>query len=345
LSEQPRLTRRPVENHPDLAADFVAMMDRWHSLPEVYDDELDAQIHEQYVAVLRRKFRFPRQPYFTPSSIDMCPRANYLRLTGATRDKSGQPPHQGRWTRMGTAFGDVMQRDLLFIEKHWPRIFGESAPFTVERNEHGEPMWEQFARAVMPITHGDHTFSLFALPDGVLRHTATGKRVLVEFKSKQTTSSRTSEYSMKGAEDKHADQTVSYSIAYNVDDRIIVYGNLSKKAWFMTEEEYAKSPDLRAFHEEINNVARWEILDRCANILDAVAAKTPPPLDLDKWTFNGYKTACALSLTGDELNHIRSKVAQVQTSGLKPKVKEDYAKALADIESIRAEHSEMGAVA
>lgn len=339
---QLKLTRHPTEDlvttapaH-DFAAEFLAMIERWDSLPEVYDKELDVQIHTWAINVAARYFRFPRQPYFTPSSIDMCPRANYLRLKGAKRDSTGQQPHQKRWTEAGTAFGDTMQRKLLFIEKHWPRIFNEPAPFTVERNEYGEPMWEEHARVVQLFAWRGREFSIFALPDGILRHTATGKRVLVEFKSKQTTPSRTSAYTMRDAEEKHAAQVATYSLIYGVAERLIVYGNLAKKAWFMDAEEYEKNPDLRVFHATVSETAREMILDACADRLDEVAAGVPPLPDLTNWTFNSYKTAVAHDLTDDEMAQLRDQVERVKAAKtMKPFQKQAYADALADIERIR----------
>jgi hypothetical protein len=343
---QLRLTRRPTEDivalaQPSFADDFHAMMDKWHAVPEIYDNELDAQYHEMQARKLRDKPLWPRRPYFSPSSATACKRELYVKTLGAKKDGDARPPHQGRWTRMGTAWGDVIQRDLLFIEKHWPRIFGEPAPFVPLRNEAGEPMWEDFAKRNVPVRHRGHTFYLYGKPDGLLRHTPTDAIVGIELKSKQTTPSRTSEYSMRSADDKHASQVAGYAIMYEQDVWCVPYGNLAKQKWEMTDEEYAKYPDLRVFQLEITQDDKLRFCDYLADVLDAVAAKTPPPLDITKWTFNSFKNACAASLTDEEMDEIRAQVERVKAAKtMKPYEKDNYVQALADIEARREKASE-----
>jgi len=122
---------------------------------------------------------------------------------------------------------------------------------------------------------------------------------------------------------------------YGLDDYLIVYGNLAKKSWNMTEEEYRRNPDLRAFHVRITDADRRALLDRLAGILEAVEAKTPPPLELDKWAFNNWKTACALSLTDEELDEIKDEVKRIQKSNLPEWVKRNYKTAWIEIQEIR----------
>lgn len=340
---QLKLTRRPTEDlvtttpaH-DFASEFRDMLDKWHAQPEVYDNELDATYYEMLARKLREKPLWPRRPYFSPSSVGSSKRELYFKTIGAKRDNEGQPPHQGRWTRMGTAWGDVIQRDLLYIEKHWERVFGYPPPFVPVRNEKGEPMWEDFAKKNEPIKYRGHLFYLFGKPDGLLRHTATGTIVGIELKSKQTTPSRTSEFSMRDADTKHASQVVGYSMMFpEIGASIVPYGNLAKQSWEMTPEEYAKTPDLRVFPVDTGQDARFRFLDYIADVMDAVAAKEVPPLDIDNWTFNSFKNACAASLTDAEMDDIRAQVARLTTStAVKPKKREEYAKILADIERRR----------
>ena len=53
-----------------IAQDLLDTLNEWHSLPEVYDNALDAQIHRWYAGV---KAVFPKKPYFSPSSANSCP--------------------------------------------------------------------------------------------------------------------------------------------------------------------------------------------------------------------------------------------------------------------------------
>ncbi|MFE4202109.1 hypothetical protein [Aneurinibacillus aneurinilyticus] len=322
----------------EMVSDFLAMMDRWHGSAEVWDDTLEAEILEQQAYAIRKLKVFPPRgtTYFSPSSANSCKREMYVKLTGATRDNSDSQPHQGRWQRAGTAFGDTIQRDLLFIEKHYEKKFGEKSPFVPERTPQGFPMWERFARKFHSVEHRGYTVNFLGQPDGILRY-KDGTRVGLEIKSKQTTSAQTTEYSMRGPKEDHVKQCVVYSIMYGVDDYLIVYGNLSKKAWVMTPEEYAKNPDLRAFHICITESDRQALLDTFADVLQAVKDGNPPPLELDKFTFNNYKTACALSLTDAELEDIRKQVRQVGRSRLPDWKKQTYYDALDFIERVRKE--------
>src|SRR5690606_22385329 len=122
------------------------MIDEWHSLPETWDNELDAQIHRWYADVLTEKPVYPKKPYFSPSAANACPRELYMKQVGAARDEKKRPPHQARWQRLGTAIGDMLQRDILFIEKHFERLTGNRPPFVVERDDKGRPMFEEFAK-------------------------------------------------------------------------------------------------------------------------------------------------------------------------------------------------------
>ena len=317
------------------------MLDQWHSAPEVWDNDLDALIHEQNAQALRKRpyFNFRAQPYFSPSSVNSCPRELYEKMRGAKRDVQPRPPHQGRWTRIGTAIGDMVQRDILFIERHYERTFGEAPPFTVERTADGLPMWENFAQKLHVIEHGGQRFALYGKPDGILRY-KDGRRVGLEIKSKQTTAAQTGDYSMKAPDPKHVAQTVGYTEMYGtptdpLDDYLIVYVNASKKSWAMTEDEYAKSPDVRPFHITFTDGDRAKLLGELASVVRAVHDGAPPKLDLDKWTFNSYKTACALSLSDEEFAEIHSRVRAMMKSGLPAWRKQQYYDAYEFIKGVR----------
>ncbi|WP_155808607.1 hypothetical protein [Brevibacillus agri] len=248
-----------------------------------------------------------------------------------------KPPHQGRWTRLGTAIGGMIQRDLLFIERHYERTFGEAPPFTVERTAEGYPAWEDFATRLHVVDYGGQRFALYGKPDGILRY-KDGRRVGLEIKSKQTTASKTG--SMREAEGKHVAQTVGYSEMYGsdaepIDDYLVVYVNAAKKAWAMTEDEYAKSPDLTAFHVTITQDDRMALLDELAGVVRAVKDGTPPKLDLDLWTFNSYKTACALSLTDEEFAEIGGQVRAMLKSRQPEWRKQQYYDAYEFIKALR----------
>jgi len=345
LSILARYTAPSIPLADRIASDFTEFLNAWHASPEVYDDALDAQIHKWYYDILTDKARkvwAPRNmPYFSPSSTGSDPRELYEKLRKAKKDTELTPPHQGRWKRIGTTIGDIIQRDILFAEKHFEKAIGVKPRFNIERNERNEPVFEDFAKMSHVITHNGKTFALFGTGDGIMHYVADDGemiRVGLEVKSKQTSSAKTSDFSQRnGPEEDHVKQCVVYSLMYNVDYYVILYVNASKKGWVMSPEDFAKTPDIRVHGIYITDDMRNEVLDLFAGILHAVDTGTPPPLDPDNFTFNKFKQACALSLSDEELADIQRQVSALQRSNLPDYKKRGPAEALAEIERIRAE--------
>lgn len=309
----------------------------------MYDDALDAQIHRWYADILSDKTRKvwpPRgMPYFSPSSANADPRGLYEKVRGTKRETGARSPHQGRQTRIGTAIGDIIQRDILFAEKHT-----DSPRFKFERNDRGEPMFEDFAKKGAIIEHGGKKFALYGTGDGIMRYVSadgTVLRVGLEVKSKQTTYAATSGYSMRnGAKEDHVKQCVCYSLMYGnpaepLDYYVILYVNGARKAWNMTPEEFAKNPDIMAFGLHITDAMRAEVLDYFAEIVTAADAGIPPMTDIGKWVFNDYKRKIATTLTDEELTEIERKVSAIQRSGLPDWQKRNAAGVLAEIMELR----------
>lgn len=321
-----------------IEGDLTAFLDEWHSLPEVFDNTLDAQIHRWYAEALDSKPVFPKRPYFSPSSANSCPRELYMKAKGAKRDEQRKQPHQGRWTRIGTAIGDMIQRDILFAEKYFEKLTGNKPPFVFERNEQGQPMFEEFAKVNTEINWRGHSFYLYGTCDGILEYTADDDekiRVGLEIKSKQTSSAQTSLYSMRNPSPDHVRQCIAYSAMYDVDYYVILYVNASKQGWHIPEEKAKKTPDIRAFGMAITDEHRADLFEKFADVLDALESGTPPALDLDKWTFNNFKTACAESLSDDEYADICEIVRVMRRSNLPEWKKTQYAEALEFIEKVR----------
>lgn len=318
-----------------IEGDFIAMLDEFHSQNEVWDNELDAQIHRWYAEVSPV---YPKRPYFSPSSANSCPRELYVKAKGAKRDEFKRQPHQARWQRIGTSVGDMIQRDILFIEKYFEKLTGNEPPFVFERTPDGRPMFEDFAKSNKLIDHDGERFYLYGAPDGIMRYVTDEDEVVrvgLEIKSKQTTPARTSLYSMRGPEEDHVKQVISYSLMYNVDYYIILYVNTAKQSWNLSDEEYEKTPDIRAFCIEITDKDRTMLLDRLAEVQRAIRTNCPPKLDLDKFTFNNFKTACARDLSDEEFDEIKETVKRVLKSGLSDWKKQQYYDAFEFIREVR----------
>ncbi len=277
---------------------------------------------------------WPKRPYFSPSNSKACPRELYVKAKRAKKDSFPKQPHQGRWQEIGTAIGDVIQRTVLAMERNLP-----DCPFQFERTDDGRPVFEDFAKKNHRIDHNGQTFYLYGTCDGIMQYidTDTGEiiRVGLEIKSKQTTPARTSLHSMKEAEESHRKQCVAYSIMYDVDYYIILYVNAAKKSWVVSEDEYETTPDIRAFGFEITDADRAELLDNFAGITQAISEGNPPKLDLTRWTFNNFKTACAESLTDEEYDEIKATVRRYLKSNLSDRQKQAYYDAFDFIKDVR----------
>lgn len=314
-----------------IASDLIDTLNEWHSRPETWDNALDQQIHAWYANPPQV---WPKKPYFSPSAANACPRELYEKGIGSKRDIQGQPPYQKRWTQLGTLIGDMIQRDLLFIGKHM-----QESPFKFEFNPDGTPRFEEFAKVNFPVKVGDEAFYLYGTPDGIMEYTDrdTGAKVRVglEIKSKQTTPARTSLHSMTEPDEKHVAQCKLYSLMYDCDYYIILYVNAAKKSWTISDDDFAKTPDIRAFGLHFTDADRGAVLERLADVMKAIKQRKPPRVDLTKWTFNSFKTAIARSITDAEMTDLDKQVELAKKSGLKPFVVRNYASGYEDLKKLR----------
>lgn len=331
---------RPVPLAEKIAEDFTDFLNTFHSYQEPWDDKLDVWLHECYAEILKDSKRpdFKGLPYFSPSTANSCPRELYEKIKGGERDKFSVQPHQRRWASQGTVIGDWLQREILLAEKHYKKFTGQEPKFKMARTEEGYPYFEDFVKTVKEVEHNGEQFMLFGTCDGILEYTTdTGEtmRVGLEIKSKQTTYAQTGDYSMRKPQEDHIKQVTCYSIMYDVDYYLIVYVNTSKKSWVMTKQEAQKYPDIRVFGVEVTVEMKNEILTYFAGIVKAVNEDKPPELDLERWTFNNFKTTCANSLTDQEYNDIKKQVQQVLKSGLPDWHKQRYLDAFDFIKEVR----------
>ena len=330
-----------MTNYTDISAqiegDFIAMLDEYHSLQEVWDNDLDAQIAKWYSNPPKV---WPKRdyPYFSPSAATVCPRAMYMKAIRAKKDAGKKPPHQSRWQAIGTAIGDVMQREILSIERNFEKHTGNKPRFKFVRNPDGTPLFEDFAKKNHLVEYGGEKFYLYGTPDGIMEYvTDDGEiiRVGLEIKSKQQSPSHTSKRSMKQPSEAHLAQTAIYSLMYGCEYYIVLYVNGAKRAWDMTEEEYEDFPDIRAFCRKVEPSEREPIFDKFAMVAKAIREKNPPLPDLDEWKFNEFKMAIAESLTDAEFDEIKAQVRRMLKSGLPDWKKQNYYDAFEFIKSVR----------
>lgn len=333
------MTNEVSKNLTNLSAqiegDLIALLDDHFSLPEAWDNELDAQIAKWYS---NPPNVFPKRPYFSPSSLGDCPRELYVKAKRAKRDVERDKPWRGRWRKLGTLSGDLIQRELLSIERNYEKQTGNVPRFKFLRNDDGTPMFEEFAKTNKHVEHNGESFYLYGAPDGIMTYTTdSGEQIRVglEIKSKQGTPARTSLYSMKGPDEAHARQVVAYAEMYDCDYYVILYVNLAKQSWNMTDEQYAKTPDIRAFCTRVTDEDKAKVFDKAALVTKAVRENNPPKMDVSNYTFNNFKQASAESITDEELTEIEQYGEAMQKSGLPAWKKRSIAEAVADIKRRR----------
>lgn len=325
-----------------IEGDFIALVDDFFTLPSFFDDELDKIIARWNSNPPEVK---PKKPYFSPSSLSSCPRELYIKAKygGSAKDKLRDKPWRGRWRSLGTLAGDLMQRELLSIERNYVRLTGNIPKFVFEYNEDGTPVFEEFAKKNKKMNVDGEEFYLYGSPDGVMVYTTDlGEeiRVGLEIKSKQSTPARTSMYSMKGPDESHSSQVVAYAEMFDLDYYMIVYVNLAKQSWNMTDEQYKKTPDIRAFCKKYDESDKYEVFSKAADITRAIREDDAPRLDINKWMFNNYKQKTAESLSNSEISVIREDVEDIKRTNI-PKWKvRQLDEVLSTIEDMRGDYVE-----
>lgn len=318
-----------------IAEDLLAHFDEYHSRGEVWDNALDTQIHRWYVDAPNV---FPKRPYFSPSSANACPQELYYKAKKAPKDDERKQPHQSRWQKIGTGIGDMIQREILFMERHYKKQVGVQTRFKFERTPKGEPAFEEFIKTNVPIEHNGKHFYLFGTGDGILNYKAEDGeiyRVGLEIKSKQTSAARTSDYSMRAPEENHVKQCVCYAEMFDLDMFVILYVNASKKTWVYTEEDYRKTPDIRAFGIHITDEMKAEVFDYFTDVMDSVDAGKPLPMKVDGWLFNPYKSLIARNITEDEFADLVKMREQAKHSSLPAFKKRTIVETVNEVETLR----------
>lgn len=313
------------------AKQLVDQLDEFHTYNNPYDDPLDTWIHSSYAEVKSKPKNVDwTKLYFSPSSANACPRALYHKAKRHKKDVKKWLPHQRRWVSLGEGVGDMIQRELLLCDRHFEKFTKKKPKFSMGITPENYPAFEDFIFKQKVVEHDGVEFSLIGTSDGILVDNETGDSVILEVKSKQETPSKTSIRAMTSPTEDHTKQVVCYSIMYDVDDAIILYYNTAKKKWFMTDEDYANTPDLRAFDVRVTQEDRDEILDFFAYITKCVNEDSPPLPDLTKWLFNDYKDAIYKSITDEEINLLEA-LNELKKDSLPPYMQASMKSALEDI--------------
>jgi len=243
---------------------------------------------------------------FRPSSTGSSLLELYHHLLGSEKDNEPIKPHQTRWQDIGTSIGDRVQFWILLATQNLDKPLFKFD--TIEKQWGKVPYFEEFSTRFKEFEVDNQKFKIGGSCDGVMVYhdTETGKdiRIGLEVKSKQTTYSRTSNYSMKNADTKHIKQVTSYSLLFDVDYYIILYVNCSKKSWSL--EDYDKYPDIKAFGIYITDNMKEEVLNKFSTVCKLAERKEHPKVDLHSWLFNPYKNVISSSLTDGDINELKA---------------------------------------
>lgn len=312
------------------------------------DDDITADLYEMYVPYLRTRNKPPKVegvPFYrtSASGADLAQLAMSAKL-GTVEDDRAMQAHQARWVQIGTAVGDIVQMNVLMMEKHFERLCGRKPSFRFERTEQGQPNFEQFSTKYVTTTYDGETFAFGGSVDGIMIYTdeqGIEHRIGLEVKSKQGSPAKTSAFSMKWADDKHRAQTCAYSILHDVNKYIIIYVNCAHQAWVMSPEQYEKTPDVRVFGFDFTDGDKLDILKHFAEATRCGRTGEMPMPKANGWMFNSYKREIALALTAEQVDSIERDIREMPRAKTHDRRRNDARKMLNDIKAIRAKEAEL----
>lgn len=273
------------ERGDELAKDMLRHFERYHSLDEIFDRDIEEQILLDELENLRnpKQLNFEKGLVtFTPSSVSKTNRELYYMAKHYPKDEQIMLPYQRRWVRNGSAVHAAVQKDLLYAEQYL-----KNPAFMVEKMEDGRPAWEHNLKDVKQFEHNGRRFQLFGMMDGILRY-KDGSRIGFEFKTKSTTISAVGNFKMKDAQDSHKQQAIAYSLLFGIDEFIFVYESLAKDGWLKGEDA---KPDMRAFYFRPSDRQKEELLDKFATVVEHVENDDIPEAvqDGSVYVFSEYK--------------------------------------------------------
>lgn len=257
-----------------------------HSIDHFEDLEIEKLLlqQKQYeVELIENRFNVPNDyPKFSPSGASKCKRELFYKLNKAKRDTAPKPAFQGRWTKNATGVHEQRQRDLLYSEK-----LLRSPSFLVERMANGLPAWEKNVQAYRLFEHKGQKFYIFGMMDGILKYRRTGSRIGWEFKTKSTKQDAVEK--KKGPEPHHKQQEIGYALLFDLKEFLITYESLAKDDW--RSADFAIE-DLKSFYLEVSEEQKESLLDKYAEVAEAVENGELPPQERSKCLFCPYKTIC-----------------------------------------------------
>ncbi|UTR05185.1 hypothetical protein MM326_13845 [Alkalihalobacillus sp. LMS6] len=329
-----------------MAQDLNDMLYEFHQYPQPYDDEMDAELHDQYARVLReqlgeknawRKYIYGpdgvKRPAFGPSASGNSDRELYEKAVGGRKaaDPQTPTPNQRDWTSLGSAIGDLVQREILLCERHFEKFTGRAPKFRFERTDRGEPSFEHFRKVVHEVEYNGERFALNGLPDGILIYTAEdGAEYRVGLEVKSFQKSYAEFRKLTEPKEGHVLQTYCYSEMYDLDYYIVLNQLTYGVKW---AQELNRN---KTFGLYVTDAERDVVLSKFARVTKAWRERKPPAIDLlDDWAYNDFKGAIVKSTTDEELAGHREQLSRVLRSRMPDWKKQRLQAAVQQIEEVR----------
>lgn len=260
-----------------------------HSM-DFYDDyEIEKTLVKQQeleLHYIKNRYELPENMvYFSPSGASKCKRELFYKALKQRKDDQPSFPYQKRWTRNSTAVHGAVQRDLLYMEKH---LHSPAFKMTYVKDgiAAGLPAWEKNIQTHKVITHNDVTFALYGMMDGIMEY-KDGSRVGFEFKTKSAKQDVVA--NMKKPSSSHVQQCVAYSLLFGMDEFLITYENVSKDEW---RAGASAIDDIKPFYVKVTEKQKQNLLNKFAEVAEAVETAEIPKQETSKCMFCPYKTVC-----------------------------------------------------
>lgn len=231
-------------------------------------------------------------PVFRPSSASKSKRELYYRAMGYPRDEETTMPYNNRWTRNSTFIHDAVQRDLLYANE-----LLDNPMFTVQMMDKGEygmlPAWEQTVQNYKVIQHRGVEFVISGMMDGILTYNKTGESIGFEYKTRSNDAWQV--HNMKQPSPWHIAQCTAYSLLFEtaegepLTDYLLTYEGVAKDKW---QAGATALRDVKAFHVKISERRRQNMLNRFADVVDAIEAEELPKPEPSRCFFCQYKSQC-----------------------------------------------------
>lgn len=263
----------------ELAQAMIDHLQRYHSMSEIRDYDVQEQILEDELENIRNPRKLPFEkglPTYSPSSASKMDLELWYKAKKYKRDESEFLPYQRRWVRNGSAVHSAVQKDLLMAEVHL-----KNPAFKVARMPNGSAMWEDNLKNVKQFDHDGQRFQIFGMMDGILEY-KDGSKIGFEFKTKSTTIATVGEFLMKDAQEGHKIQAIAYSLLFGVDEFIFLYESVAKDGWMKGKD--AKM-DMRAFYFRPTQEQKDELLSKFARVTKHVVEDVKPEFEKDAGMF------------------------------------------------------------